>query len=78
MSLKALLAVEDWGKTVLRSIRSKTVITAGSGFAVHYCVRRGYIPDTFFSQALEGVAYVLCALFRVAAVSDLKTGGSLQ
>lgn len=76
--IKPFAAVENWGKTVALSIRSKTVVTAAAGFGVHYCVRKGYIPDTFFSQALEGVAYVLCAIFRVAANTDLKTGGQLQ
>jgi hypothetical protein len=69
--MKAYLA------TLLRALRSRTVLTAIAGFLVHLCVRKNWLPDTFFTQAVEGVAYVLCAVFRVLATDDLK-GGQLQ
>ncbi len=70
--------LKGYAGTVGRSIRSKTVLTAAAGFGVHYCVRKNYLPDVFFTQALEGASYVLCAIFRVAATTDLKSGGGLS
>lgn len=63
--------------TLGRAVRSKTVLTAVAGFAIHFAVRKNWIPDSFFTQAIEGLAYVLCAVFRVVAVKDLQTGGAL-
>lgn len=64
--------LKEYFATVLRAVRSKTVLSAAAGFGVHFAVKRGWLPEAFWSSALEGVSYILCAVFRVAAVRDLK------
>ena len=64
----------DYLGTIQRTLRSKTVLSALAGFGIHAAVRRGWLPDTFFSNALEGLTYILCAVFRVIAKNDVRTG----
>lgn len=60
-----------------RTVRSKTVLSAAAGFGTHYCVKKNWIPDGFFPQAVEGISYLLCGFFRITANTDIKTGGQM-
>lgn len=76
----------DWVKvqvvSVLESVRnivqSRTVIAAAAGLVVHVLVNKKLLPDTLVTQGAEAIAYILCAVFRVTATTDLRTGSPLK
>ena len=69
---KATDKLKDWFQTVWRILRSKAVLTAIAGLLIHLAVRKGYIPDSDTTQAVEAAVLILCGVFRVTATVDLK------
>lgn len=70
--------MKEYFATVLRALRSRSVLSSIAGFGVFFAIRRGWIPDMFFTQALEGLSFLLAAIFRVVAVKDIQSNVPLN
>lgn len=58
--------------TIWRAVRSKTVIATIAGFGIFFCVRKNWLPDSLLTQSVEGLSFLLAAIFRVVAVTDIR------
>ena len=64
--------LKEYLATIWRALRSKTVISSIAGFGIFACVKQGWLPDSLMTQSIEGLTFVLAAIFRVIAVTDIR------
>ena len=70
--------LQGLGQSVKRIVQSKTVLAAAAGVSVSMAQKAGWLPDIKAVDYVESFFYILCAIFRVTAITDLKTGQPLQ
>lgn len=59
-------------------VQSRTVQSCAAGLAVQFAVKKGWLPDNFYTSLVETVTYIFAAIFRVAASANINPANPNQ